>query len=54
MDLKGIPVAFLALFVPLSVMITVPIVDRVVYPLLERRGIRVTLVKRMGNVKTIS
>eukprot|EP00057_Strongylocentrotus_purpuratus_P034683 XP_796185.3 PREDICTED: solute carrier family 15 member 4 isoform X2 [Strongylocentrotus purpuratus] len=48
MDLEGIPVAFLALFVPLSVIITVPIVDRVVYPLLERRGIRVTLVKRMA------
>ncbi|XP_054750607.2 solute carrier family 15 member 4-like [Lytechinus pictus] len=48
MDLDGIPVAFLALFVPLFVILTVPLVDRFVYPFLESRGVRVTLVKRMA------
>ncbi|XP_071510742.1 solute carrier family 15 member 4-like [Diadema antillarum] len=48
LNLDGIPVALLALFVPLFVIITVPLVDRVVYPLLERSGVRVSMIRRMA------
>ncbi|XP_078658480.1 solute carrier family 15 member 4-like [Branchiostoma floridae x Branchiostoma belcheri] len=44
----SMPVAALNLFYVIPVMVLVPMLDKVVYPILDRRGIQLTMLKRIG------
>eukprot|EP00058_Branchiostoma_floridae_P015935 XP_002601423.1 hypothetical protein BRAFLDRAFT_122827 [Branchiostoma floridae] len=44
----SVPVAALNLFYVVPVMVLVPTLDKIVYPILDRRGIQLTMLKRIG------
>ena len=44
------PIAALGVVNTFVVLVLIPLVDKVVYPLLERRGIRPTQLQRIGKV----
>lgn len=49
----NIPAAMLSTFTNLSIVIIIPVLDRVIYPCMSKLGFPMTLLKRIGNYQNI-